>query len=432
MASASANTRAQAARVIAAVFGGRSLDDALAQADSAGLSAQNQSLLRALAYGVVRERLLLDALLKPLLQKPLSDHEVHALLLCGLHQLRAMRMPAFAAVDETVNATEVLNKPWARGFANAVLRRYQRETNALETAVLADPINRYSHPIWMVKELQKDWPQGWRPLLEANQVQGPMTLRVNRKRSTVAEFRAQLSAAGIKSATVPHAPDAVTLDDAQAVDKIPGFAEGLCSVQDAAAQLAAPLLDVQPGQRVLDACAAPGGKTAHILEMADVQLLALDVDAQRAQRINENLKRLGLTAEVKTGDAAGAKHWWDGQPYDRILLDAPCSGTGVIRRHPDIKWLRRFDDIPRFAGTQLNFLTALWPLLKPGGVLLYATCSTLRAEGSDVIARFLTATRNASERPITAEWGEAEKHGRRLAPSGTFDGFYYAQLVKNA
>ena len=433
---ASASVRAEAARAVARVMTGKTLDDALAAGDpavAAALTTQNRSLLRAMAYGVVREHTLLAALAERLLEKPLQKQgEVQALLLCGLYQVRSMRMPAHAAVAETVNAVPLHAAPWARGLVNAVLRRYQRERAALESALPTDPVVRASHPAWLVGALRRDWPGAWKDVLAAGNEPGPLTLRVNRRRGNVVEVLQRLPASGLSGRRVPGAPDAIVLDEAVAVDRIPGFADGVVSVQDASAQRAAPLLDLAAGQRVLDACAAPGGKSAQILEHADVDLLALDLDPARLQRVEETLARLQLRCELRAGDARRPAAWWDEKPFDRILLDAPCSGTGVIRRHPDIKWLRRPTDIPRMAQAQLEMLHALWPLLAPGGVLLYSVCSVLGAEGGEVVNRFLAEESKARPVLIGADWGEAIGPGRRLAPGGDFDGFYFAKLRKTA
>jgi 16S rRNA (cytosine967-C5)-methyltransferase len=427
------NVRARAALTVATVLKGANLDDALA-AQSAGLSGPDLSLLKALAYGVVREHRLLDTLAGSLLQKPLREEPaVQALLACGLYQLRAMRVPEHAAVGETVAAAQDLDKPWAKGLVNAVLRRYQRERAAVDGALPVTAGIRQSYPDWLVQALKTDWPDGWRTVLAGGNAPGPLTLRVNRRLGSREDYLKELAAAGIEAAAVEHSPDALRLASALPVDEIPGFAAGRVSVQDASAQLAAELLEAQPGQRVLDACAAPGGKTAHLLERVEnLDLLAVDSDAQRLERVRENLERLKLGAHLLAADAAKPTVWWDGQPFDRILLDAPCSGTGVIRRHPDIKWLRRDSDIPRMAELQLRLLRALWPLLAPGGVLVYATCSILKAEGEDLVRGFLDTHRDAREAPIAADWGEARGLGRRIAPGGDFDGFYYAQLVKAA
>ena len=434
MSTPSAAVRAEAARAVARVMAGRTLDDALAACAVGALTTQNRSLLAAMAYGVVREHSLLSALAARLLDKPLEKSpEVQALVLCGLHQLRSMRMPAHAAVAETVNAVALLEAHWARGMVNAVLRRYQRERRELEDGLPTDPVVRLSHPTWLVDAIRRDWPRVWKKLLLENNEQAPLTLRANRRRMAAAEYLArELPGAGLTGHAVAVAPEALVLDEAVPVDELPGFADGLASVQDAAAQLAAGLLDVRPGQRVLDACAAPGGKSAHILERTDCELVALDVDAQRLKRVEENLSRLKLQATVKAGDAREPKGWWDGKPFDRILVDAPCSGTGVIRRHPDIKWLRRAADIPKLAQIQLELLHALWPLLAPGGTLVYAVCSVFDSEGRGVVERFLEREPEARAQAIDAAWGEAHAPGRRLAPGGDFDGFFYARLRKTS
>jgi 16S rRNA (cytosine967-C5)-methyltransferase len=436
----SAAVRAEAARAVARVMAGRTLDDALREKGDAPVGAspfslmttQNRSLLKAMAYGVVREHTLLTALAARLLDKPLDKApEVQALLLCGLQQLRSMRMPAHAAVAETVNAVGLLEAHWARGMVNAVLRRYQRERRALEDALPSDPVVRLSHPTWLVDAIRRDWPRAWKRVLLENNEQAPLTLRANRRRGpATAYLQQELPGAGLRGHIVDGAPDAIVLDEAVPVDELPGFAEGQVSVQDAAAQLAVELLDLKDGLRVLDACAAPGGKTAHILERASCEVLALDVDAQRLKRVEDNLARLQLAASVRAGDARDPRAWWDGKPFDRILVDAPCSGTGVIRRHPDIKWLRRREDLPRMAQSQLDLLHALWPLLAPGGTLLYAVCSVLAIEGPRVVERFFEQQPAARARPIDAAWGEAQSPGRRLAPGGDFDGFFYARLEK--
>ncbi len=425
------NVRARAALAVAAVLKGSNLDDALA-ARSADLSGPDLSLLKALAYGVVREHRLLDTLAGSLLQKPLREEPaVQALLACGLYQLRAMRVPEHAAVGETVAAAQDLDKPWAKGLVNAVLRRYQRERAAIDGKLPVTAGIRQSYPDWLVAALKADWPDGWRTVLAGGNEPGPLTLRANRRLGTRDDYLRELAAAGIEAAAVAETPDALRLASALPVDEIPGFAAGRVSVQDASAQLAAELLDAQPGQRVLDACAAPGGKTAHLLErVPDLELLAVDSDATRLERVRANLERLQLKAQLLAADAAKPTLWWDGKPYDRILLDAPCSGTGVIRRHPDIKWLRRDSDLPRMAELQLRLLRALWPLLAPGGALVYATCSILKAEGEEVARTFLDTHKDARESPIEAPWGDARGIGRRIAPGGDFDGFYYARLAK--
>jgi 16S rRNA (cytosine967-C5)-methyltransferase len=425
--------RGQAARVVAAVAGGASLSDALSAAARETVPG-DAPLLKAIVYGVVRERRLLEWFASRLLQKPLKNEpELQALLLCGLYQLRSMRVAAHAAVGETVAATETLRKPWAKGLVNAVLRRFQREQAALEAAVPDNLALKLSYPDWLVTAIRRDWQGKADAVLAAGNVAGPMTLRVNRRRGDRDAYLQRLTEAGIAADAIPGVADAVRLIEARGVEDVPGFDAGLVSVQDASAQIAADLLDAQNGQRVLDACAAPGGKTAHLLERHDnLDLLALDSDGARLERIGENLNRLGLNATLRVADATTIESWWDGRRFDRILLDAPCSGTGVIRRHPDIKWLRRERDIANMATLQRRLLEALWRTLAPNGVLVYATCSILRAEGTEVVERFLAATADAVEWPIADDWGEAEQAGRRIAPGDAFDGFYYARLRKIA
>ncbi len=425
------NLRAAAARAVQRVLRGRSLDDALAATSRFDVPADG-AMARAIAYGVLRDLSLLQYLASRLLEKPMPpDDEIHILILVGLQQLRGLKTPAHAAINETVEAVEALNRPSAHGLVNAVLRRYLREVESLEAALPSYPPTRYSHPAWIAKALQQNWPQ-WEAVMAANNEQGPLTLRVNRRRMSRDEYLKRLAEMSITGSAVEHAEDAVQLGEPRAVERIPGFNSGQVSVQDASAQIAAELLDLRDGQRVLDACAAPGGKTAHMLERADVQVLALDQDPQRLVRIDENLRRLKLQAQIGVGDAGEPARWWNRKPFDRILLDAPCSGTGVIRRHPDIKWLRRETDIPALQQTQLRLLKAAWTMLHPGGRLVYATCSTLHAEGDEVISRFRLLAEDFQLQRIEAPWGEATEYGRRIAPGGAWDGFYYAVMQKQA
>lgn len=426
----SINVRASAARSISRVLRGASLDDALLPASRYRVPA-DAGMARLLAYGVLRELSLLQWLVSQMVDKPLpADDEIQSLLLVGLYQLRTLATPAHAAINETVAAAEHLKRPQASGLLNAVLRRYQREQAALEARLPVEPAVRYAHPAWLLEQLQADWPTQWETLLAANNAQGPLTLRVNRRRLSRDEYLKRLGEMQIAAEAVAGVPDAVMLAEPRPVEKIPGFTTGQVSVQDASAQIAAGLLDVRDGQRVLDACAAPGGKTAHLLEHADVEVIAVDSDPQRLIRVDENLRRLKLDARLVSGDAGEPARWWDRWPFDRILLDAPCSATGVIRRHPDIKWLRRDTDIAALQATQLRLLKASWTMLKPGGRLVYATCSTLSAEGDEVLKHFQLLHDDAQVQPIDAEWGEATAFGRRLAPGGAHDGFYYAALQK--
>lgn len=425
--------RVEAARVIARVMAGMNLDDALARADAdAVLLPQQMPLLRALSYGVLRDYSLLATLLARMMETPLNkEPELHALMLCGLFQLRSMRVATHAAVNETVEAVAVLGKEKLRGLVNAVLRRYQRERPALEALLPTHPAKQFSYPGWLSDRIEADWPENWQAVLAAGNEQGPLTLRVNRRRVSREHYLKRLDSAGIYAIAVPYADDAVTLGEPMPVEDIPGFSDGMVSVQDAAAQLAADLLDARPGMRVLDACAAPGGKAAHLLERVDdLDLMALDKDPGRLGRVADTMRRLKLDAHLVLGDACDNRNWWHHNPFDRILMDAPCSGTGVIRRHPDIKWLRRHTDIPQLAGVQLEMLKSLWQMLGRDGILLYATCSILKAEGEDVVKTFLKSQPDAKHLAIEAEWGEARIVGRRIAPGGAMDGFYYARLLK--
>lgn len=425
--------RASAARALGQVLGeGASLSTVLPpvlnQVDSL-----DRGLLRELCHGVCRWHPQLQAGLDRLLVRPLDprEHTIRALLLIGLYQLQHLRIPEHAAVAETVAAAGELRKPWAVGLTNAVLRAALRRRVELAEALQNDEVARTAHPLWLLERLQQDWPEDWSAIVAANNTRPPFTLRIN-PHYRVASGGQKNGELIDQAERVANVETALMLGTAVDPMTLPGFAEGWASVQDAAAQLAAPLLDVQPGMRVLDACAAPGGKTGHLLECAPtLDLTALDQDAVRLQRVQENLTRLGLSARLVTGDARQPADWWDGVPYDRILLDAPCSATGVIRRHPDIKLLRRDSDIGLLASQQWTLLTSLWPLLRPGGRLLYATCSVLRQENEQVITRFLSTQTDAEEQPIVASWGRRLAHGRQILPGEIgMDGFYYALLLK--
>lgn len=427
-----AASRVAAARIVTAVMHkGRSLDAALAE-QQARVTDKDSGLVSALAYGVLRDYRFLQTLLKPLLKRS-PQPALEALLLVGVYQLRAMRIPAHAAVHATVAAAPKLGLGKARGMVNAILRRCQREMPQLEAAVPAQLGVQYSHPNWLVERLQLDWGDHTQALMQANNTPAPMHLRVNRRAISRDAYLDELTTAGIQASAPSGLADAITLVQPVATAELPGFAEGQVSVQDLSAQRAADLLDLADGQRILDACAAPGNKTAHILERADVDLQALDVDSSRLTTLQDSLTRLNLHAASRRGDAANPPDWWDGQPFDRILLDAPCSGTGVIRRHPDIKWLRRAADIEAAQCRQQAILNALWPLLAEGGLLVYATCSILRAEGADVVHPFIEATVHAQAAAMPEQWGQAEIVGRRMATGEHgADGFYYACIQRLA
>jgi 16S rRNA (cytosine967-C5)-methyltransferase len=360
------------------------------------------------------------------------------LLLVGLYQLLYMRVAAHAAVQETVEAAQALNKGWAKGFLNAVLRRAQRELPRLRARLARDERLALAHPEWLLARLQEAYPEDWRAIAAANNERPPMTLRVHRGRIAPADYAAKLAAAGLAARAVADIDDALTLDTPVPVERLPGFAQGEVSVQDAAAQLAAGLLDARPGARVLDACSAPGGKAAHILERhPQVELVALDVDAQRLARVRANFTRLGLHGTLLAGDAGEPAGWWDGRAFDRILLDAPCSATGVIRRHPDIRLHRRPADLERLAAGQARLLNALWPLLAPGGKLLYVTCSILPHENDQPLAAFLARHGDAHAQtlahPALARYARPTTLGFQILPGDAgLDGFYYAGVAKAA
>ncbi len=425
--------RAAAAQIVTAVVGGETVERALARIES-HVRERDRALLRELCYGSLRWHVQLDALIKPLLQKPLKarDNDIAQLLVIGAYQLLHTRIPAHAAINSAVEATRYLQKEWAAGLINAVLRKLQRESDDRREHLR--PSQRDAHPQWLWEALRAAWPQYAQQIYSANNEYPPMCLRVNALRTNRAAYLQTLNEQGLAATACEFSECGIQLDQPCAVDALPGFNEGLVSVQDEAAQLAAALLDVRPNQRVLDACCAPGGKTAHILEsQPSAQVWALDVSSERLQRVTENLERLQLQAQVIAGDALAPQGWWDNTAFDRILLDAPCSGTGVIRRHPDIKLLRTPADIAQFALLQSRLLETLWPLLVPGGILLYATCSIMPAENTGVIEKFCANHTDAVLAPLAVEWGMAQPAGRQLLPAVQGgDGFYYALLRKSA
>jgi len=426
------NTRLIAAQVLSRVLhDGQSLTAALDSALQAVESGKDRAFIQALCYGVCRTYHRLDFILSQLLDKPLKDQPVKALALVGLYQLKYMRVKPHAAVSETVLAAR--KKPWAKALINALLRRYLREQEGLEQKADNWQSSAISHPDWLIKQIEEDWPQQAPQIFQENNRQPPMALRVNLARISQDQYLQQLSGQGIEAVAVSFCTSAIILDKPVAVDMLPGFADGMISVQDTAAQLAAGLLDVQPGQRVLDVCAAPGGKAAHILEYQPElkELVAVDIEASRMLRVSDTLQRLKLAAKLVVGDAAKPEDWWDSQLFERILLDAPCSALGVIRRHPDIKLLRRAEDIVPLQTLQQNILRAIWPLLAPGGIMLYATCSILKQENEQQIDAFLAEYPDAVELPIDAEWGFAGSHGRQIMTGeASMDGFYYARIRK--
>ncbi len=432
---------AAAARAVALVADeGKALDEALLYSGQGQLAAVDRAALQALAFGTVRWYLRIEHWLALLLERPDQVREplVRALLDVGLHQLGCSSHPPHAIVNEAVEATRVLGVPRAAGLVNALLRRFARERESICARALEEPEGRHAHPAWLVDMIRADWPNEAERVLAANNEPAPMWLRVNRQRIAVADYLGTLDAHGISATSSELCPDAVLLTSPMDVEQLPGFANGHVSVQDAAAQFAAPLLAAASGMRILDACAAPGGKTCHVLEHTpDVRaLLALDRSRERLGHVHENLVRLGLVATTVTGDAGKPADWWDGARFQRILLDLPCSATGVIRRHPDIKLLRRPSDIERLSREQGAMLRALWPLLEPGGRMVYATCSVLRAENERVIAAFLAAEASAVPATLPRELAAAGVHtadapGVQILPGAAgMDGFYYACLER--
>jgi 16S rRNA (cytosine967-C5)-methyltransferase len=434
---AGAKSRAAAARVVHAVIGGgRSLNDALAEVRDLD-DRRDRPLVQDLSFGTLRLLPRLQAVSRELLRKPLKpeDGDLSALILVGLYQLAATRIPPHAAVASSVEAVRLLGRAWAANLVNALLRRFQRERDVLLARADRSPESKWLFPRWLQRRLQRAWPDRWEELIQVSNGRAPMTLRVNRMFCSRLDYAARLTAAGIAARPAPWTPAGLVLDRPLPVDGLPGFREGHVSIQDAAAQLAAPLLGPRPGERILDACAAPGGKTAHLLELTDnrLHLTAIDSDVGRLHLIAETLDRLSLTARLAQGDATCPSGPWAAVPYDRILLDAPCSATGVIRRHPDIKWLRRDADIAALVFRQSEMLDALWPLVAAGGRLLYVTCSVLPEENERQVAAFLARQPEVREVPIEATWGIPRAVGRQILPSaGGSDGFYYAQLERRA
>ena len=423
------HVRRLAAQVLARVVRGNSLNDVLPPVLES-VTGRDRAFLQALCFVCLRHYHRLDFILSRLLQKPIKDAEIHALALVGLAQIGKMGVKPHAAVAETVSASG--RKRWARSLLNALLRNYLRRRADLEAAADTDYQASVSHPAWLRRRIERAWPRQAESIMRVNNTQPPLVLRLNPGRSKRDAYLERLRSIGLSARGVEGVPTAIELERPVDVAELPGFSSGVVSVQDGAAQLAAPLLAVRQGMRVLDVCAAPGGKTAHILETCPEveELVAVDVSRLRLDKVKQNLDRLGDAGRVKLVCAdARTTQWWDGRPFDRILLDAPCSATGVIRRHPDIKLLRREEDVSTLAGLQLEILEAVWPLLAQGGVLLYATCSILPEENEKQIQGFAALHRDARVLPIEADWGTATGIGRQILP-GKMDGFYYARLEK--
>ncbi len=411
---------------------GRSLATARALIDDR-LEPRERALAMELINGVLRWRFRLDALLNGMLKRPLrkKDADLRLLLMVALYELVELRTPDYAVVNEAVAQTRRRGKKWAAAMVNAVLRNFIRDPGRLQATLEQDPVARYAHPRWLIDAFRRDWPEAIEQIMAANNQRPPMWVRVNRRRVSVDACAQQLAAVQVTTTRHPLVETALRLDSARDVGDLPGFREGRVSVQDASAQLAAGLLGAEDAERVLDVCAAPGGKTCHVLESADVDMTAVDLDSLRVQKIKQNLDRLGLSARLIVGDATDIDSWWDGHAFDRILVDAPCSASGVIRRHPDIKSLRQPGDLAALTGVQQQILRQAWRTLRPGGLLLYVTCSILKQENERQIERLLAEHADACEVTIDAGWGVACGHGRQLLPGELDgDGFYYALLKK--
>lgn len=431
------NTRAIAARALQRVrYQGESLTEVLQHSNIQNLPVRDQAWVRHVCFGAVRWHGRLGAILRELLDKSIkaSDKDIECLLRLGLYQIIYQRTPDHAAVSETVQATKALKKAWAGSLVNGVLRRFLREQAVI--LAKADQLEsaQYSFPTWLADRLKQAWPEDWQTIMCASNEHPPLSLRVNALVMSREQYLERLQQSEITAEPWLQTEMGIHLPEALTVTELPGFATGAFSVQDAAAQQAAQLLACQAQMRVLDACAAPGGKTCHLLERyPDIDLWALDNSARRTQQVYENLTRLNLKARVKVADAGDLTAWWDGQSFDRILLDAPCSATGVIRRHPDIKLLRKKTDIATLQEQQAKLLQALWQVLKPGGQLLYATCSILPEENNLQVEQFLQAQPDAQVKQIEATWGRALSVGRQILPGEQgMDGFYYALLEKTA
>jgi 16S rRNA (cytosine967-C5)-methyltransferase len=428
------SVRALAAEGLAAIaLSGHSLREVADKAFPRLPDSRDRALLTALLSEGARWWPRFDAALDRLLDKPIrrSDPAIHALLVIGMVQLEVLELPAYAAVAATVEAVRELRRPHLAGLANAVLRRWQRERETLNAALDAVPATRHGHPAWLAATIARDWPEQTEAILAAANQEPPLMLRVNRNRATREEVLGRLTGAGQTAELHPWLADGLVLPHSTDVTRLPGFDLGDFAVQDGAAQVPADLLDLANGQRVLDACAAPGGKACHALERANVHLVAVESEAKRVPRIRQNLDRLGLRATVITGDAGDPSGWWDGKPFDRIMIDAPCSATGVIRRRPDVRLHRREADIPVLVAQQGRILAACWELLAPGGALLYVTCSILRSENEGVVGAFVAGRSDVDPVALTLPVGRAAAIGWQILPGDDdLDGMYYALLRK--
>ncbi|MGH8119968.1 MAG: 16S rRNA (cytosine(967)-C(5))-methyltransferase RsmB [Gammaproteobacteria bacterium] len=428
--------RALAAEVLTEILTKRKTITAVLPARLEELSlVQDRAFVQELCYGVMRWYYRFSTVLASMMKRGLKPKhtDIKALIMIGLYQFDFLHVPEHAIVSATVGACDDIHKPWAKKLVNAILRLYQRERISLREQLSEDTGYRHAHPAWLIRELQHDFPQHWLHIIKANNQRPPMFLRINQRLTTRTEYLDKLNQAHIYAEQAPWSTVGIKLAQPVAVEYLPGFPDGLVSVQDLSAQLAAPLLEPHAGQRILDACAAPGGKLAHILESVNDQgdVVAVELVPGRIQKLNQTLERLRLQARVVEADALTPGSWWDGVQFDCILLDAPCSASGVIRRHPDIKFLRVEADLVAATRTQMNLLAALWPLLKAGGKLLYSTCSVLNCENDLQISEFIKTHQDARPDSIQAGWGRSTTFGRQILPGKEdMDGFYYARMEK--
>ena len=433
------NTRFVALKIcLTVVEHGRSLSQSLPEGLAQFSDRRERNFTQNLVLGTLRWQDRLEAIRAHLLNKPMKekDEDVNQLILIGLYQILYMDTPEHAAVSETVSVTKSLKKPWAKALLNGVLRRFLREKEQICAEVDLKPAYKFSHPQWIVKQMRTAYPDNWQAILQANNEQAALTLRVNTIQQSRDELLEKLAEIDIEATAHPQAPQGIVLTKSTDISKLPTYEEGGFSVQDPAAQQAACILQPQPNESILDACAAPGGKTSHLLEMSnnEANVFALEKEPERLDRLAENLYRLDLEADYAVGDASEPSEWWNKEPFDKILLDAPCSATGIIRRHPDIKWHRTLEDIEQLVETQNAILQALWATLKPGGQLLYATCSILPQENTLQMQHFIESEPTAKVVPIEAEWGITFEHtpGRQILPgSDGMDGFFYCLLEKS-
>ncbi len=429
------SSRVVAAKIISKILNNHgSLSTLFGGQDLAALSPADKAFTKELCFGVMRHFFQLENIANQLLKKPLreKDYDIYALLLIGAYQILEMRTADHAAVSETVQATKLLKKKWATGLVNASLRNLLRNTEKMVTKANTDIEAKYNYPQWLLENLQKSWKDDWQDIIDASNQRAPLVLRVNSSQTTTDEYGKLLQQSDIEFQPHPICPDAIVLEKPVAVSLLPEFDDGMVSVQDGAAQLAVDLLEIKPKMKILDCCAAPGGKTCHILERhPDVEVIATELEPNRADMIEENMERLGLAAQVITSDATATDDWWDGTKFDRILLDAPCSGTGVIRRHPDIKVLRSPKEIEILNQQQLKLLNSMWQLLADDGILIYATCSVLPQENSMLIKDWLSNTKDAKHIPIESNWGRQQTFGKQILPNDNgMDGFFYAKICK--